>query len=220
MKVVLAPLLVVGATLAGRRWGAGVAGVVTAVPIVAGPILAILTLDHGRAFGAAAAASALLGVVALTAFCVAYARAALAGLDWPRALGVGWLAYVAVALPASRLDLAPAWGLLIALAALAAGYRLIGRPGVVVLPDHPPPAWDLPARALSTAALVVTLTTAAGALGPELSGVLTPFPIATTVIAAFTLRQDGPEATRALLRGFVRALPGFALCFFVVAIAL
>jgi hypothetical protein len=50
--------------------------------------------------------------------------------------------------------------------------------------------------------------------------VLTPFPIATTVVVAFSLAQDGPAASRSLLRGFVRALPGFALCFFLAALAL
>lgn len=206
--------------MAGRRWGAGVAGVVIAVPIVAGPILAILTIDHGRAFGAAAARGALLGVVALSAFCVVYAASAAAGWTSPRALAVGWLAYAAVAVLASRFEVPPGWGLLIALTALAAGYLLIGEQGVIERPDRPPPAWDLPARAGLTAVLVIALTGAGGALGPTVSGVLTPFPVATSVIAVFALRQDVPVATRAMLRGFVRSLPGFALCFFAVAIAL
>jgi len=220
MKVFLAPLLVTGATLAGRRWGALVGGVVTAVPIVAGPILAILTIEHGRSFGAAAARGALLGVVALSAFCAVFAWSASTGRSWPRALALGWLAYAVVAAVVSRFDLAPGWGLLAALAALAVGYRLIGAPGLVGPRDRPPPAWDLPARAGLTAVLVLALTAAAGALGPTASGVLTPFPVAATVLAAFTLQQDGAIAVRALLQGFVRALPGFALCFFVVAMAL
>jgi hypothetical protein len=220
MKVVLAPVLVIGATVAGRRWGAIVGGVVTAVPIVAGPILAILTIDHGRAFGAGAARGALLGVVALSAFCAVFAWSAAGGRTWPRALALGWLAYAVVGAVVSRFDVQPGWGLLVGLAALGVGYRLIGEPGQVLAPDRPPPTWDLPARAGLTAVLVLALTAAAGALGPAVSGVLTPFPVATTVLAAFTLQQDGPVAARALLRGFVRALPGFALCFFVVAVAL
>jgi len=68
--------------------------------------------------------------------------------------------------------------------------------------------------------LVLAITGAAGTLGPALSGVLTPFPIATTIVVAFWLAQDGPAASRSLLRGFVRALPGFALCFFLAALAL
>jgi hypothetical protein len=50
--------------------------------------------------------------------------------------------------------------------------------------------------------------------------VLTPFPIATSVMVAFVLAQDGPAALRNLLHGFVRALPGIALSFLAAAIAL
>ena len=220
LKVALAPLLVVAATLAGRRWGATVAGVVTALPVVAGPILAIVAIEHGRAFGAGAARGALLGIVALSVFCVVFAHAGLRGWSWPAALATGWGAFAATALILSRIEAPPGWGLAAALAALALAYPLLGTPAATARRTHPPPAWDLPARAGLTIALVLAVTGAAGALGPTLSGVFTPFPIATSVLAAFTLAQDGPEAARGTLRGFVRALPGFALCFFVVALAL
>ena len=220
LKVALAPLLVVLATLAGRRWGAVVAGIVTAVPVVAGPILAILTIEHGRAFGATAARGALLGVVALSAFCVVFARRAAAGRPWLPALAAGWVAYLVVAAAASQVDATAGWGLLAALGALALSAWLIGPAPDAVAPDRAPPAWDLPARAGLTAVLVVALTAAAGALGPVASGVLTPFPIATSVLAGFVLAVDGPDPARGLMHGFVRALPGFVLCFFAAALAL
>jgi hypothetical protein len=37
-------------------------------------------------------------------------------------------------------------------------------------------------------------------------------------MVAFVLAQDGPAAVRNLLHGFVRALPGFALSFFLAAL--
>jgi hypothetical protein len=43
-KVTLAPLLVIGATLAGRKWGQTAAGLVAGFPIVAGPILVFFAL--------------------------------------------------------------------------------------------------------------------------------------------------------------------------------
>lgn len=79
---------------------------------------------------------------------------------------------------------------------------------------------DLYARAASTAVLVITITAAADTVGPAVSGVLTPFPIATSVLAAFSLANDGPRAAAATLRGFVAALPAFAAFFFVVAVVL
>ena len=75
-KLLLAPLCVVAVSLAGRRWGVAVAGVLGGLPVVAGPILLVLTLLHGDAFGADAAAGTLLGLAALTAFVVVYGRVA------------------------------------------------------------------------------------------------------------------------------------------------
>ncbi len=220
LKVALAPLLVVLATLSGRRWGAAVAGVVTAIPVVAGPILAIIAIEHGRAFAEEAARASLLGVVALCAYCVVFAKAAAAGRRWPAALALSYLAFAVVAGVASRVGVSPPAGFAAALAAIAAAWVLIPAPGSGAPPPSPPPAWDLPVRVVLTIALVVLITGLAGTLGPALAGVLTPFPIATTIVVCFSLTQDGPDATLALLRGFVRALPGFALCFFLAALAL
>jgi uncharacterized membrane protein (GlpM family) len=73
LKLVLAPLLVVVSSLAGRRWGDRIAGILVAFPIVAGPILLITSLEHGTRFGARAASASLLGLVSLAVFVVSFA---------------------------------------------------------------------------------------------------------------------------------------------------
>lgn len=219
LKLTLAPALVVAASLAGRRWGGRVSGVLIAIPLVAGPILLVITLEQGRDFGARAARGSLLGVVALAVFCVVFARVAQRRGAFGSLL-TGWLAFAAVGAAGAEWDAPPVAGLVCALAALGAGYALLGEAAPSVDEPRRPPSWDLPARAGSTAALVFAITTAADALGPALSGILTPFPIATSILAVFTRAQDGPHATTAMLRGFVAALPGFALCFFAAAVAL
>jgi hypothetical protein len=72
-----------------------VGGILIALPLVAGPILLIITLEQGTAFGAHAARGALLGMAALGAFCVVFARAQRLG--WISALACGWLAYGVIA---------------------------------------------------------------------------------------------------------------------------
>ena len=190
-----------------------------ALPVVAGPILLVITLEHGELFGARAARGALLGVVALTAFCIAFA-ATVTLLRWPAVLLIGWAAYAGVAACGSQWDASPLAGLVIALAALRVARAFFKRRDHADALSLSQPPWDLYARAGATAVLVILLTTAAGALGPAVSGVLTPFPIAASVLAAFTLAHNGPAASRAMPRGFVEALPGFAAFFFVVAVAL
>jgi hypothetical protein len=61
------------------------------------------------------------------------------------------------------------------------------------------------------------LTSAADRLGPHLSGVLTPFPVATAIIAGFTHAQLGADASAWFFRGFIPGLCGFALFCFVLA---
>ncbi|MFJ1765517.1 hypothetical protein ACIOD2_34690 [Amycolatopsis sp. NPDC088138] len=218
LKLVLAPLLVVGSSLAGRRWGPGVTGLLVALPVVAGPILFITYLEQGAAFAARAASASLLGLVSLAVFTVVFARVSAArGLTLT--ILTGWAACLAVDLALSFVPV-PAWvalglAVLTAWGAAKAMPRARGEARPVALPW-----WDLLARAAATAALVLALTAAAGRLGPEITGVLAPFPIGTTVVAGFALAQGGPAAAVATTRGVLRGLGGFAaFCFLAAELA-
>src|SRR3954465_294101 len=79
LKLTLAPGLVVATTRAGRRWGPRVAGWLGGLPVVVAPILLAITLEHGSAFGARAAAGALLGLLSLTFFILADGRGGAGG---------------------------------------------------------------------------------------------------------------------------------------------
>jgi hypothetical protein len=217
LKLVLAPLLVVGSSLAGRRWGPGLTGLLVAMPVVAGPILLITYLEHGPAFVARAASASLLGLVSLAAFAVVFARVSRAR-GWGGTLLLGWLVCLSLDLALSFAPV-PVWVALgLAWAAAWAGTRLLPVPGEarpVTLPW-----WDLPARAVATAGLVLALTAAAGRLGPDLTGVLAPFPTGTSVVVVFAMVQGGSSAAAATARGVLRGLGGFsAFCFLVAVLA-
>lgn len=218
-KILLAPLCVLAVSLAGRRWGIAVAGVLGGLPIVAGPILLVETLLHGRDFGAdAAAAGTLLGLAALTAFVVVYGRRATSAGPIVCVL-CGWSAFlVAVALlypvrPPAALSLA------LVAAGFALGLRLLPASSTPLAPLAPP-WWDLPARGLAALGLVLVLTAVSGALGPHLSGLLAPFPIITSVLAVFTHAHGGAAQVDLLLRNFLVGFNGFAAFCFVLAVAL
>jgi len=66
-------------------------------------------------------------------------------------------------------------------------------------------------------ALVLLVTGLAGWLGPRWSGAITPFPIATTILLAFTHAQQGAPAAVGFLRAFLPAMWSFALFCFVLA---
>lgn len=62
---------------------------------------------------------------------------------------------------------------------------------------------------LAAAALVMVLTGLARRLGPTWSGLLTPFPVASSVVVLGTHLADGPAALPDTLRGFLQGLYGF-----------
>ena len=188
--------------------------------MVAGPIVLAYALAHGRDFAANAAAGTLLGLVSLIAFVVVYARLA-PRFSWGASMLAGWLVFIALTAVFSALHVPVQAALVLALATLTAGLLFL-LPHPPALPQSPPPhpSWDLPLRAGCAAALVLTLTAVAGWLGPQLSGLLAPFPIVATVLAVFTHVQRGSSEMVRLLRGMVSGFAAFALFFFTLAVTL
>lgn len=218
-KILLAPLFVVGVSLAGRRWGIAVAGLLTGFPVVAGPILLVETMVHGRGFGADASAATLLGLFALTAFVVVYGRQAPShGPLW--SVLCGWASFLLAVACLSVVR--PPTGVSLVLVGLTflVGLRLLPAQPAAEQPAGARPAWDLPARALAALGLVLVLTAVSGALGPHLSGLLAPFPIVTSVLAVFTQAHRGVGELPTLLRSFLFGFYGFAAFCFTLAIAL
>jgi hypothetical protein len=219
VKLLLAPNFVVGASLAARRFGPWVGGLIAGLPVVAGPILLAYALAHGSGFAADAASGTLLGLVSLIAFVVVYGR--LAGrVSWGASMLAGWIAFAAATAGFSAVSLPAGAALALAVAAILAGRAALPRRSVAPPSAAPLPAWDLPLRAGCALALVLTLTAVAGWLGPRLSGLLAPFPIIATVLAVFTHAQRGPEELVRLLRGMVSGFGAFALFCFTLAVSL
>jgi hypothetical protein len=219
VKVLLAPCFVMGASLVARRFGSRVGGVIGGLPVVAGPILLVYALAHGRGFAAGAAAGTLLGLVSLIAFVVVYGH--LAGrVFWGAAMLAGWLAFAVATAVFSALSLPLGAALALVAAVLALAFVALPRPGPDVRVHDAPPVWDLPVRGACALALVLALTAISGWLGPQLSGLLAPFPIITTVLATFTHAQRGNDELLRLLRGLVGGFGAFALFCFTLALSL
>ena len=66
--------------------------------------------------------------------------------------------------------------------------------------------------------LIVTITTSASTLGSKWSGLLSPFPIFTFVMATFSHYQGGAAAASRLIRGVLVGLFSYTTFFLVVAL--
>ena len=216
LRLVLVPLLIAAVTLASRRWGHRVGAFVTALPAVAGPTLLFYAIQQGAPFAADAARGSLLGLVGVAAFCLVYARASTR-FHWSLCLLLGWASFAIVTVLMYRVHVGPVAAFLIAVATLIAARALLPSHGSV-LPASGTPRWDLPLRMLSAAGLVFTLTAAADRLGSSVSGILTPFPVATAILAGFTHAQRGSAACIQFLRTYTPGLCGFGI--FCVTLAL
>jgi hypothetical protein len=219
VKVLLAPMFVMGTSLTARRFGARIGGLVGGLPVVAGPILLVFALSHGSAFAANAAAGTLLGIVSLATFIVVYAR--LAGLlRWGASLVVGWGAFFAMTGVLSVISIGSDAALVVVLIALVLTLLAVPYAEGNRLSAARVPAWDLPLRGLSALVLVLALTALASQLGAKLSGLLAPFPVIASVLAVFTHACHGEEDLLRIMRAFVMGLVAYALFCFTLTVSL
>ncbi len=215
VKLIMTPILVGTASLAGRRWGPGVSGWLVALPLTSGPIVFYLTLSHGARFGSSVAAATLAGAMSQAAFCLLYSRSALRW-RWPHALLVACVGFAVATIVLQNMALPLLARFLMVVLALAAALRLM--PSVTESGSGAqvaPPRWDIPTRMLVTTAFVLLLTASASALGPGLTGLLAPFPLFATVLAVFAHQRQGAGQAVEVLRGLLVGLFSFAGFFLV-----
>ena len=218
LELVVAPALVGASTLAARRWGEGIGGLVSAFPAIVGPVLLIAAHEHGSAFAAKTASGTLLGLVALSAFALAYGRTAL-GAGWPTSLAAGWATAAAIAVLLGTVKAGPLAGLVAAtLSLLVARRALPSSAAIRATTPARPSRWDLALRMVLTAVLVVSLAAAAGRLGPVIGGMLAALPVLASILAVFTHEQHGAQAVVVLLRGMLSGMAGFVIFCALVAV--
>ena len=219
LKLILTPVLVGAASLAGRRWGPAVSGWFVGLPFTSGPIVFFLAVSHGPAFAAATSAGILLGAFSTMTFCLVYGWLASRWRGaWPGALAASCLAFLAVTAVLRQVTLGLPLLFICVLLALGLGRRLMPRPAAGTPGGSAPlPPWDIPARMLVGTAFVVLLTAGAPALGPQLTGLLAPFPLFGSTLAVFAHHLQGPEAGISVLRGLFHGLFAFTSFFMVLA---
>jgi hypothetical protein len=215
LKLFLAPVLILLATLAGRRWGPAVGGWLAGLPMTSGPSSFILALEQGPEFAARAALGTLFGLVSLAVFSLTYGAAARR-LGWGGSLAaaLGAFGVSTLALRDATLPVGVAFALVCAVLAAVGGVMAGGGPS-------PPPRrllpGDLAIRMVLAALLVLLLTSVAAFLGPALAGSLSPIPVFGALLAVFAHRDQGSTAAVQLLRGMVLGSFGFATFLVVVA---
>jgi hypothetical protein len=210
------PSFLAAVSFASRRWGPGIGGRLSGLPLITGPILFILALEHGAEFTAPVATASLSAVLAAVAFGAAYSHLCLRH-GWPLSLAGALLAWLGCAFALAQLPPTLPVALACALTGLVTARWLFPAapsPGAF----RREPRYELPVRMLVAVLLALFTTTLAEGFGTSWTGLFAMFPVLSTLLAVFLHRAQGAAYAVAILRGLATGL--YALAAFCVVVSL
>ncbi|HVN16678.1 MAG TPA: hypothetical protein VMT73_13115 [Anaerolineales bacterium] len=209
LKLIMAPLIIGSASLAGRRWGEAVSGWIVGMPLTSGPVVFFVAITEGATFAKDASLGVLSGGFSLVIYALTYAWLATR-FRWPIAITGSLLLFgiSTTLLQNASFPLVPLF--LAVIAAIALGLYLMPKGEVVQANDREPGRWDLPARILIGTSFILLLTGSASFIGPRLTGLLATIPLYVTILSIFAHQQQGPAAAAHVLRGLLYGMFAFA----------
>ena len=218
LKLVLAPLIIGSASLAGRKWGPAISGWIVGLPLTSGPVVFFLALDRGTTFAADAALGVISGGISLVAYALTYVWLAKK-FNWPMTITGSLLVFMfcTAVFQNFAFPLVPIF-LIVCLAILLA-LRLVPNEGVKEVEAQPGP-WDIPARIFIGTSFILLLTGIAPFIGSHLTGLLTTIPLYVSILTVFAHRHQGAAAAAHVLRGLLYGLFAFASFFLVLNLLL
>jgi hypothetical protein len=218
VKLLLTPLLMAAVSYASRRWGGAIGGLLAGLPLTAGPISIYLAAEQGRDFAATAALGSIAGVGAVTLSYLVYTEASRRLSAWPT-MGLTALAYGVAMIMLRGLDLSLGPILFIDFATILLVFiRRSRSQGVAATAVYS--TWDLPARMLTSTAMVLFVTACAHLIGPHYSGLFSTIPVIGWPLIAFAHRQRGREEAMAVLLGILKGTLGLIAFYMVVYLML
>ncbi len=219
LKLILAPVIIGGASLAGRRWGPGVSGWLVGLPLTSGPVIFFISLSHPISFAASTALGTLSGGIALVTFCLAYSWLAVNN-NWFVSIAGSIFCYGLVTFFMQNIIL-PLWVIFsIVVALIVIGLLLMPKTILYEMIETTPGIWDLPGRIIIGTSFIFGLTAIAPLIGPRLTGLLSTIPLYTAILAIFAHRLQGPASATRLLRGLLFGLFGFSGFYLVLSLFL
>ena len=204
LKLTVVPLGLLLFGIVERLHGPRIAGWLAGFPIVGGPLLLFLTLDHGAAFGGQAALGAYFGLVPWLAFTLSYA-ACTRRLNALWCSVIAFAAWTLVAAASVAMQNRTRWLELLPLAAFLAAVFLYPR-GEPSDEEREHVWWGLPARMLAGAVLTIGITRFAAAMGTHWSGIFTTFPVMGSIICISGHLQYGRHAVDEAVAGMTLGL--------------
>lgn len=218
LKIILMPLIIAGVTLAARKWGNVIGGVIAGMPWVGGAILFFIAVEQGEAFMTNALPGVLIGLIGWLGFCTMYIIAGQRlGVRLSFISGISTYLLIGYSLKDFTYSLTVnGWFLVLILLAITSLY-LFPKIKRATKKSPKPLRFEIPLRMVMITAFVFIVTYFAEMLGPNWSGILTPFPVMTATLAIFTHYTQGMSQVRLALMGMYTGVIGFAI--FLISVA-
>ena len=213
LKLILAPLIIGSASLAGRKWGPAVSGWIVGMPLTSGPVVFFVALDHGVGFAASSILGVLSGGISLVVYSVTFAWLATR-FRWYVAL-LGSFLFLAITTLFMQSHIFP-FVVIAPAVTLAAFFGLKFMPKGDVEPGETQlNRWDIPMRVLIGTSFILLLTGVAPFIGSRLTGLLAMIPLYVSILAVFAHRNHGPAAAAHVQRGLLYGMFAY-IGFFIV----
>lgn len=199
-------------TIISKKWGNQIGGMIASLPWVAGPILIFITLEQGIPFAKSTIEGVMMGMNAWLAFTFTYIYIGKRFNAFITIL-ISYFSYLFVgyilSIPEGLITVHYWFLITIVLVVLA----ILRFPSLKTFEtaSFKKLKYDIPLRMIAITGFVILITYFAQTLGPLWSGILTPFPIMTAVLAFFTHITQGIEGTKLILRGMLAGIVGFTI---------
>jgi hypothetical protein len=223
LKIILMPLIIAAVTLIARKWGNVIGGVVAGMPWVGGAILFFISVEQGETFMINALPGVLIGLIGWLGFCTTYMiagqRFAKQRLGVLLSFIVGIFVYLLIGFSLQDFtNTLPINGWFVVMVLLAI-TSLSFFPKVKRQNEVTPKSvkFEIPLRMTMITAFVFGVTYFAEMMGPNWSGILTPFPVMTATLAIFTHYTQGLPQVRLALMGMYTGVIGFSI--FLISVA-
>jgi hypothetical protein len=198
LRMAVAAAFVVTASIITERSGPVIGALIATLPISAGPSYIFLALDHDAAFIAEGAVASLAINAATICLMLAYvllAQRCSAAVS----IGGAMMVWVALAVLQRLVHWTLVGGLVANATAFAVCLPLLRHFRQVRMPLVTRRWYDTPLRAGLVAALVATVVTLSGWVGPEVSGIIALIPIVLTSLMLILHPRIGGPATAAMI---------------------
>lgn len=200
LKLLVTPLLMWAVSLASRRWGGLLGGLLSGLPITSALVMAFLCLEQGSGFALGAVPGALGGLAAVQAT-YAFYLFSTRRLSITAAVPLALMCYGVAAYSFTHIGGLPL-SIGVALALIVVLIHASGQePAPDTLARPRQRIWEIPLRMVSATSLLMVTTGFASWLGPAASGMLAPIPVIAWPLVVFAHVQGGRAGMAAMVRG-------------------